>query len=60
MQGAWETCQLAGLGDAAVIDPDLVEWNYEYEGLTPRQIHEAAPGWLIFRDGCQGGEVPEQ
>jgi probable phosphoglycerate mutase len=52
---------LAGLGNRAVIDADLVEWNYgEYEGLTPGSIHEAAPGWLIFRDGCPGGEAPEQ
>jgi probable phosphoglycerate mutase len=52
---------LAGLGANAVTDPDLVEWNYgEYEGLTPTQIHEGAPGWLLFRDGCPGGESPEQ
>ena len=61
LQRARETCELAGLGDAAVIEPDLVEWNYgEYEGLTPKQINEKAPGWLIFRDGCPGGETPEQ
>ena len=61
MRRARETCELAGLGNAAVIDPNLVEWNYgEYEGLTPKQIHEKRPGWLIFRDGCPGGETPEQ
>jgi probable phosphoglycerate mutase len=61
MRRARETCELAGLGNAAAIDPELAEWNYgEYEGLTPEQIHEKAPDWLIFRDGCPGGETPEQ
>jgi broad specificity phosphatase PhoE len=61
MQRARETCELAGLGAAAVIEPDLVEWNYgDYEGLTPKQIRKTAPGWLIFRDGSPGGEAPEQ
>jgi broad specificity phosphatase PhoE len=61
MQRARETCELAGLGDKAIIDRDLMEWNYgEYEGLTSNQIEEMAPGWLLFRDGCRGGETPEQ
>lgn len=61
LQRARETCELAGLGGHAEIDRDLMEWNYrEYEGLTPRQIHAKAPSWMIFRDGCPGGESPEQ
>ena len=58
---ARETCELVGLGGRAEVEPDLTEWNYgEYEGLTPQQIHATAPGWMLFRDGCPGGERPEQ
>ena len=61
MRRAQETCQLVGLGDRAVIDRDLMEWDYgDYEGLTLQRINEVAPGWQIFRDGCPGGEPPEQ
>ena len=56
-----ETCTLAGFGERAQVDYDLLEWNYgEYEGLTPRQIHAQRPGWMLFSDGCPGGESPEQ
>jgi probable phosphoglycerate mutase len=61
LQRARETCELAGVAARAIVDPDLVEWNYgTYEGLTPREIDRQAAGWLIFRDGCPGGETPEQ
>ena len=61
LQRARDTCELAGVAAGARIEPDLVEWNYgKYEGLTPKEIDRQAPGWLIFRDGCPGGETPEQ
>jgi broad specificity phosphatase PhoE len=61
LQRAWETCELAGLGARAEIDHDLMEWHYgDYEGMTPQQIHAKRPGWMIFTDGCPGGESPEQ
>jgi len=61
LQRARETCELAGLGMQAQIERDLREWDYgEYEGLTPQQIRAEQPDWLIFRDGCPGGEGPAE
>ena len=61
LKRARETCELAGFGARAEIDRDLMEWNYgAYEGLTPEEIHAQAPGWMIFTDGCPGGESPAQ
>jgi probable phosphoglycerate mutase len=61
LQRAARTCQLAGFGDIVNIDPDLVEWNYgEYEGRTGAQIRAERPDWQLFRDGCPGGESPQQ
>jgi len=61
LRRAQETCSIAGLGDQAIVEPDLTEWNYgDYEGLTPKQIHERNPGWVLFREGCPGGETPDQ
>jgi broad specificity phosphatase PhoE len=52
---ARRTAELAGF--APEIEPDLIEWHYgEYEGRTSAEIRESNPGWLLFRDGCPGGE----
>jgi broad specificity phosphatase PhoE len=57
LQRAARTCALAGFGDRAVVDPDLLEWDYgDYEGRTSHEIEADRPGWLIFRDGCPKGE----
>jgi len=57
---AWrarETCALAGLGDMAVVEPDLAEWDYgAYEGRRTVDIVVEHPGWNVFHDGCPGGE----
>jgi len=58
---ARETCELAGLGERAEIEPALSEWDYgDYEGLTTPQIREQRPDWWLWRDGCPGGETPGQ
>ena len=61
LQRAMRTCTLAGFGDGAEIDPDLVEWNYgDYEGRRTDEIRVERPGWQLFRDGSPGGESPQQ
>ena len=52
---AADTARLAGLD--AVAEPALLEWDYgEYEGVTTAQVRETRPDWLLWRDGCPGGE----
>ena len=61
LQRAVRTCNLAGFGSVAQVEPDLVEWNYgAYEGRTSAEIRAEHPGWVVFRDGCPGGESPDQ
>src|ERR1700719_4072914 len=44
MQRAKRTCELAGFGDLAEVDPDLVEWDYgDYEGRTTADIRKERP-----------------
>ena len=60
-QRAIRTCELAGFGALAKVEPDLIEWNYGvYEGRTSADIHRERPNWQLFRDGCPGGESPDQ
>jgi len=57
LRRAVETCRLAGFGDAALLEPNLQEWNYgTYEGRTTAQIHAERPGWSLWRDGVPDGE----
>jgi probable phosphoglycerate mutase len=61
LQRAARTCELAGYRARAEVDRDLVEWDYgEYEGRRTAEIRAERPDWQIFRDGCPGGESPEQ
>jgi broad specificity phosphatase PhoE len=61
LQRAVRTCALAGFGSAAEVESDLLEWNYgAYEGRTGADIRAGRPDWQLFRDGCPGGESPDQ
>ena len=60
-QRAVRTGDLAGFGELVEIDPDLAEWDYgHYEGRRTAEILLERPDWQLFRDGCPGGESPEQ
>src|SRR5437867_3391824 len=61
LERAARTCELSGFGTVAEVDPNLVEWNYgKYEGLRTMEIQAERPHWQLFRDGCPGGESPDQ
>jgi probable phosphoglycerate mutase len=60
LQRASRTCVLAGFGEVAEADSDLVEWDYGiYEGKLTADIHEIQSDWELFRDGCPDGESPQ-
>lgn len=61
LERARRTCEIAGLGEQARIDPNLLEWDYgEYEGRTTNDIRNDRPDWFLFRDGVPGGETLEE
>jgi broad specificity phosphatase PhoE len=75
LQRASKTCELAGFpltppsspsrdgGErtvAAEVDLDLIEWDYgRFEGKTIGDVLKEQPGWELYRDGCPGGEAPD-
>jgi broad specificity phosphatase PhoE len=61
LRRASRTCELAGYGPIAQVDPDLLEWDYgSFEGKLTREILNELPGWELFRDGCPNGESPDE
>ena len=58
LQRARRTGELAGFGERAEADPDLMEWDYgAYEGRRTLDIRAERPGWRLFEDGCPDGET---
>ena len=61
MQRARRTAELAGFGERAELDHDLVERNYGvYEGRTTKEIRVERPGWDVWRDDIPGGETLDE
>ncbi|HEY0192159.1 MAG TPA: histidine phosphatase family protein [Kofleriaceae bacterium] len=57
---ARRTAELAGFGDRAVVDDRLLELDFgSYEGQMAVELRKAHPGWAYLKDGCPGGETPE-
>jgi probable phosphoglycerate mutase len=55
---AEETASLAGFADVALVDPDLMEWDYgALEGRQTAEIRVDYPGWTIWRGPWPGGET---
>ncbi|TWU46850.1 histidine phosphatase family protein [Rubripirellula reticaptiva] len=61
LKRARQTCELAACSEGAETEPDLIEWdNGDYEGQTHADVDTQRPDWNLFRDGCPGGEMPDE
>ena len=61
LERARETCQLAGYGDNAELEPGLREWDYgDYEGHSTPEIRRMRADWSLWSDGVPNGETVEQ
>lgn len=57
LQRARRTCELAGLGDRAVVVDELVEWDYgEFEGTKTSELRQSDPDWSIWTAAITQGE----
>ncbi len=57
LRRARETCRIAGYAGVAVLDDDLMEWDYgDVEGRTAAEMRAEIPGWTPWRDGMANGE----
>lgn len=60
LRRAKRTAEIAGF-PKPWLTPLLQEVDYgEYEGKTTKEIHQARPGWELYKDGSPGGETPEK
>ena len=54
LQRAARTCELAGFGEVAETDPDLVEWDYgQVRRIDVGPDLADRPDWQLFRDGVR-------
>jgi len=60
LERARRTCELAGLGEHAMVVDDLVEWDYgEYDGVRTVDLRVADPNWTIWTATIRAGETLE-
>lgn len=58
LQRARRTCELAGLGERAIVLDDLAEWDYgEFEGTRTSDLQQTTPDWTIWTAAVQRGET---
>jgi broad specificity phosphatase PhoE len=61
LRRARDTCALAGFGDRAVVEPDLVEWDYgAAEGRRTAEIRVEVPGWSVWTHDPVDGETVDE
>ncbi len=59
MQRAKETCEIAGYANVAIVDQNLMEWNYgESEGKTTAEMRaKYGSDWSVWTNEMVGGET---